>query len=107
MLECVGAASSMQQAAQVVRPGGSIGYVGVPHGPAESGLAIMSLFFKNVPFRGGPAPVRPYMKDLRPDMLDGTLDPSRVFDMTVDIDGIPAGYAAIDERKALKVLVKV
>ncbi|MEZ6183469.1 MAG: zinc-dependent alcohol dehydrogenase family protein [Planctomycetota bacterium] len=106
VLECVGASSSMQQAIQLVRPGGSIGYVGVPHGPAESGLDVMSLFFKNASFRGGPAPVRAYMKELMADVLEGTLDPSPVFDMTVDLAGIPAGYAAMHERKALKVLVK-
>lgn len=106
VLECVGSASSMQQAIQVVRPGGSIGYVGVPHGSAEEGLDIMALFFKNATFRGGPAPVRAYMKELMADVLEGTLDPSPVFDMRVDLDGIPEGYAAMDERRALKVLVK-
>lgn len=107
VLECVGAASSMQQAIQVVRPGGTIGYVGVPHGPAKSGVDIMSLFFKNATLRGGPAPVRAYMKELMADVLEGTLDPSPVFDMTVDLDGVPAGYAAMDKREALKVLVKL
>ena len=96
----------MGQAIQMVRPGGAIGYVGVPHGVADGGLDIMGLFFKNVTFRGGPAPVRAYMKELMADVLEGTLDPSPVFDMTVDLDGIPDGYAAMHERKALKVLVK-
>jgi threonine dehydrogenase-like Zn-dependent dehydrogenase len=105
VLECVGSASSMQQAIQVVRPGGTIGYVGVPHGPAEEGIDIMSLFFKNATFRGGPAPVRAYMKELMADVLEGTLDSSPVFDMRVGLDGIPEGYAAMHERKALKVLV--
>jgi alcohol dehydrogenase len=107
VLECVGSSSAMTQAIAVVRPGGAIGYVGVPHGPAESGLDIMSLFFKNATFRGGPAPVRAYMKELMADVLEGTLDPSPVFDMTVDLDGIPAGYAAMHKREALKVLVKL
>ncbi|MEQ9500734.1 MAG: zinc-dependent alcohol dehydrogenase family protein [Deltaproteobacteria bacterium] len=106
VLECVGSASSMNQAVQLVRPGGTIGYVGVPHGPAESGLDIMGLFFKNATLRGGPAPVRAYMQELMADVLEGTLDPSPVFDMTVDIDGIPAGYAAMHNRESLKVLVK-
>ena len=106
VLECVGSASSMQQAIQLVRPGGAIGYVGVPHGPAEQGLDIMSLFFKNATFRGGPAPVRAYMKELMDDVLEGTLDPSPVFDKRVDLAGIPEGYAAMHEREALKVLVK-
>jgi threonine dehydrogenase-like Zn-dependent dehydrogenase len=101
VLECVGSASSMQQAIQVVRLGGSIGYVGVPHGPAAEGLDIMSLFFKNATFRGGPAPVRAYMQELMADVLEGALDPSPVFDLRVDLDGIPAGYEAMHERKAL------
>lgn len=106
VLECVGSAGSMQQAIKVVRPGGAIGYVGVPHGVASEGLDIMGMFFKNITFRGGPAPVRAYMHELMDDVLEGTLDPSPVFDMTVDLDGIPAGYAAMDKREALKVLVK-
>lgn len=105
VLECVGSASSMQQAIGVVRPGGTIGYVGVPHGPAQEGLDIMGLFFKNAVLRGGPAPVRAYMKELMADVLEGTLDPSPVFDMRVGLDGIPEGYAARHERRALKVLV--
>lgn len=107
VLECVGSSSSMQQAIQVVRPGGAIGYVGVPHGPAQDGLDIMSMFFKNIAFRGGPAPVRAYMEELMADVLDGEFDPSGVFDMVVDLDGIPDGYAAMHERRALKVMVKL
>lgn len=107
VLECVGNSSAMQQAIQVVRPGGNIGYVGVPHGPAEDGLDIMSLFYKNASFRGGPAPVRAYMEELMEDVLQGTLDASPVFDMRVDLEGIPEGYAAMHERRALKVMVKL
>ncbi len=106
VLECVGSTSAMNQAIQLVRPGGSIGYVGVPHGPAHDGLNIMTLFFKNVSFRGGPAPVRAYMEELMADVLDGKLDPAPVFDKTVGLDGIPEGYAAMHNREALKVLVK-
>jgi len=107
VLECVGAASSMDTAIQVARPGGAIGYVGVPHGVAEKGLDIMEMFFKNLTLRGGPAPVRAYMTELMDDVLSGRLDPSPVFDMTVDLDGVPGGYAAMDKREALKVLIKV
>jgi alcohol dehydrogenase len=107
VLECVGAASSMDMAIQVARPGGTIGYVGVPHGPAEKGLNIMGLFFANLTLRGGPAPVRAYMTELMSDVLAGSLDPSPVFDMTVDLAGIPEGYAAMDERRALKVFVRM
>ncbi|NVB37703.1 zinc-dependent alcohol dehydrogenase family protein [Pseudenhygromyxa sp. WMMC2535] len=106
VLECVGAHSSMATAIRVARPGGTIGYVGVPHGVAEEGLDIMGLFFGNLTLRGGPAPVRAYMRELMDDVLEGTLDPSPVFDMRVDIEGIPDGYAAMNERKALKVLVQ-
>jgi alcohol dehydrogenase len=61
----------------------------------------------NLTLRGGPAPVRAYMRELMDDVLAGTLDPSPVFDMRVDLDGVPEGYAAMDARRALKVLVKL
>ena len=107
VLECVGAVSAMDMAIQVARPGGTIGYVGVPHGVAEEGLNVWGLFYDNLTLRGGPAPVRAYMNELMEDVLAGTLDPSPVFDMTVDLDGVPKGYAAMDEREAIKVFVKV
>jgi threonine dehydrogenase-like Zn-dependent dehydrogenase len=107
VLECVGAKASMDQAIQVARPGGTIEYVGVPHGSQAEGLDVMAMFFKHLTLRGGGAPARAYMKELMDDVLAGTLDPSPVFDMTVDLDGIPDGYAAMDERRALKVLIKV
>ena len=97
----------MDLAIQVTHPGGTIGYVGVPHGVAEAGLDIMGLFFGSRTLRGGPAPVRAHMAELMQDIIAGTIDPSPVFDMTVDLDGVPAGYAAMDSREALKVLVKV
>lgn len=107
VMECVGTTPAMDIAIRVTRPGGTIGYVGVPHGPAEDGLDVMRLFFANLTLRGGPAPVRAYMQELMADVLAGTLDPSPVFDMRVDLDGVPDGYAAMDGRRALKVLVKV
>lgn len=107
VLECVGATSAMETAIQVARPGGSIGYVGVPHGPAQDGFDIMTMFFKQLTLRGGGAPVRAYMPELMKDVLAGKLDPSPVFDLTVDLDGVPAGYAAMDKREALKVFVKM
>jgi threonine dehydrogenase-like Zn-dependent dehydrogenase len=106
VLECVGNTSAMALAVQVVRPGGAIGYVGLPHGPAQEGIDFMTLFFKNAILRGGPAPVRAYMEELMADVLAGRLDPSPVFDMRVDLDGIPAGYTAMHEREAVKVLVR-
>jgi threonine dehydrogenase-like Zn-dependent dehydrogenase len=81
--------------------------VRTPIGVAEAGFSVMDLFFKNVSLRGGPAPVRAYMKELMEDVLDGTLDPSPVFDMEVGLDGVPDGYTAMNERRALKVMVTI
>lgn len=105
VLECVGAESSLETAAQIVRPGGNIGYVGVPH--IESADFINQMFFKNVSFEGGPAPVRNYLEELMEDVLQGTLDPSPVLDKTVDLEGVPEGYEAMDEREAIKVMVRL
>lgn len=106
VLECVGAASAMETAVAVCRPGGTIGYVGVPHGVDEEGLALYELFGDNIALRGGIAPVRAYAEDLMADVLGGTLDPSPVFTRTVDLDGVPEGYRAMDDREAIKVLVR-
>ncbi|SDM46073.1 alcohol dehydrogenase [Halogranum gelatinilyticum] len=106
VLECVGAASAMETAAGIARPGGTVGYVGVPHG-LDGGLDVFSFFGKNVSLRGGVAPVRAYAEELMADVLQGTLDPSPVFTKTVDLDGVPEGYRAMDEREAVKVLVEL
>jgi len=106
VLECVGAASSMETAVDVCRPGGTVGYVGVPHGVDEEGLDLYGMFGKNVGLRGGVAPVRAYVEELMADVLQGTLDPSPIFTKTVDLEGVPEGYRAMDERDAIKVLVK-
>jgi alcohol dehydrogenase len=105
VLECVGAQSALETAAQVVRPGGNIGYVGVPH--VESPEFVEQLFFKNASFTGGPAPVRAYAEELMTDVVQGTLDPSPIFTKTVDLDDVPEGYRAMDEREAVKVMVKL
>jgi threonine dehydrogenase-like Zn-dependent dehydrogenase len=105
VLECVGTESAMATACAVARPAGTIGYVGVPYG-ARAGLDLRRMFSENIALRGGVAPVRAYMDELLKDVLAGTLDPSPVFDLTVDLDGVPRGYAAMDDRTALKVLVK-
>jgi alcohol dehydrogenase len=102
--ECVGASSSMNDAIGMVRPGGTVGYVGVPHGVDD--FDLMGLFRDNVTLRGGVAPVRAYADELMADVLGGTLDPSPVFTHTVDLDGVPEGYRLMDEREAVKVLVK-
>ena len=107
VLECVGAASAMETAIEVCRPGGTVGYVGVPYGVADDGLDVFSLFSDNISLRGGVAPVRAYAEALLADVLGGTLDPSPVFTKTVDLDGVPEGYRAMDEREAIKVLVRI
>jgi len=106
VLECVGAASSMETAIEVCRPGGTIGYVGVPLGVEEEGLDLHSMFGANISLRGGVAPVRAYAEELMADVLQGTLDPSPIFTKTVGMDGVPDGYRAMDDREAIKVLVK-
>ncbi|QAU13014.1 IMP dehydrogenase [Halorubrum sp. BOL3-1] len=106
VMECVGAASAMNTAIDVVRPGGTVGYVGVPYGVDDEGLDVFGLFGKNVTLAGGVAPVRAYAEELMADVLQGTLDPSPVFTETVDLDGVPEGYRMMDEREAIKVLVK-
>jgi alcohol dehydrogenase len=96
----------MDTAVGVARPGGTIGYVGVPYGVDEDGMDLFGMFGDNVALRGGVAPVRAYIEDLMADVLGGTLDPSPVFTKTVDLDGVPEGYRAMDEREDIKVLVK-
>jgi hypothetical protein len=103
-LECVGTAQSMEQAIESVRPGGRVGYVGVPAGGAE--LPIRELFGRNVAVGGGVAPVRAYLDDLLPDVLAGAIDPGRVFDLTLPLGEVADGYRAMDERRAIKVLLR-
>lgn len=105
VMECVGTKESMDTAVAIARPGGSIGYVGVPHGSEQ--LNLERLFSSNIALRGGSAPVRAYLPELLADVLVGRLDPSPVLDLTVDLDGVPAGYAAMDQRKAMKVMVRL
>ncbi|MFE4481399.1 MULTISPECIES: zinc-dependent alcohol dehydrogenase family protein [Streptomycetaceae] len=103
VLECVGTAQSMRQALHSARPGGSVGFVGVPHGVAVDG---QELFFSHVGLRGGPAPVRRYLPDLIERVLAGSIDPGKVFDLTVPLDQVAEGYRAMDERRAIKALLK-
>lgn len=104
VLECVGTTPSMALASAIARPGGTIGYVGVPFGTKE-GLDVRRLFSNNIALRGGVAPVRQYLPELLADVVAGKLDPSPVLDLTVDLDGVPRGYAAMAARKAIKVMV--
>ena len=103
VLECVGLDQSMETAIGVARPGGAIGRVGVPQDQAIP--ASLPAFFGNVTIGGGPAPVRAYIDELLPDILDGTIEPGRVFDRTVDLDGVPDGYRAMNQRESIKVMV--
>jgi threonine dehydrogenase-like Zn-dependent dehydrogenase len=105
VIEAVGTEQSMRTAVAITRDGGAIGYVGVPHG-SGTGLDLGDMFDRNIALRGGVAPVRSYIEELLPDVLDGSVDPAPVFDLTVGLDGVPDGYRAMDERTALKVLVK-
>lgn len=105
VLECVGTASAMTTAIRIARPGGTVGYVGLPHGGTE-GLDMFRLFLQNITLRGGVAPVRAYIPALMQDVLAGSLDPSPVLNMHVGLDGVPDGYKAMDERTAVKVMVR-
>lgn len=105
VLECVGSVDSLTSAIHIARPGGHIGYVGVPH-HAEP-LDLQPMFLKNVSLNGGVAPVRSYLEDLLVDVLAGRLDPSPILDQEVTLDQVPAGYAAMDSRQATKVLVRM
>ncbi|WP_116953207.1 alcohol dehydrogenase catalytic domain-containing protein [Jiangella endophytica] len=105
VLEAVGHVPAYDQAVGVVRPGGVISRVGVPQ-YEEAPVGFGSLFGPNITLTGGPAPVRAYADRLLPAVLDGTVDPGRVFDRTVDLDDVATAYAAMDERTALKVAVR-
>ncbi|MBS1879577.1 MAG: zinc-dependent alcohol dehydrogenase family protein [Actinobacteria bacterium] len=104
VLECVGLDASTQTAVEVARPGGAVGRVGVPQ--EETMAGGRGSFYANVTIAGGPAPVRAYIEELLPDILDGAIEPGRVFDRTVDLGGVPDGYRAMNEREALKVMVR-
>jgi hypothetical protein len=106
VLECVGTESSMAQAIGVARPGGAVGYVGVPYG-AAAGINLGRMFSHNITLRGGVAPVRKYIPELLADVMAGKLDPGPVLDLAVDLDGVPRGYEAMDKRSATKVMVKL
>jgi threonine dehydrogenase-like Zn-dependent dehydrogenase len=104
VLEAVGHLPAYEQSYGIVRPGGVISRVGVPQ-YEEAPVGFGSLFGKNVTLTGGPAPVRAYLEAAIQEVLDGEIDPGRVFDRTVGLDDIPAAYAAMDAREALKVMV--
>jgi threonine dehydrogenase-like Zn-dependent dehydrogenase len=103
-LECVGLDQSTSTAIGIVRPGGAVGRVGVPQD--EQMPASRPAFYNNVTVAGGPAPVRAYVEELLPDILDGRIQPGRVFDRVLGLEEVPDGYAAMDRREALKVMVR-
>ena len=104
VLECVGSKQSMDQAIRSTRPGGMVGYVGAPNGGPE--LPVRPLFNRNVGVNGGVAPVRGYIEQLLPDVRSGAIQPGRVFDLELPLRDAAAAYAAMDERRAVKVLLR-
>ena len=103
VLECVGTNDAMATAFAVARPGSMVGFVGVPHGVE---LPIRRMFQKNVGLLGGMAPVRRYLPELLELVTSGRIDPGRVFDATLPLDQVAEGYRAMDERRAIKVLIE-
>src|SRR5829696_5990213 len=103
VLECVGTQESMMQAIKATRPGGYVGYVGVPHGVSLDG---QQLFFSHVHLHGGPAPVRKYLPKLIDLVFNGTINPGKVFDLVLPLAQVAEGYRAMDERRAIKTLLR-
>jgi len=103
VLECVGTQESMMQAISATRPGGSVGYVGVPHGVELNGE---QLFFSHVHLHGGPAPVRRYLPELIDLVWNRKINPGKVFDLTLPLEQVAEGYRAMDERRAIKTLLQ-
>jgi threonine dehydrogenase-like Zn-dependent dehydrogenase len=104
-LECVGTGQSVATALAITRPGSMVGIVGAPHG--VDGSIANTIVFRNVGLRGGVAPARAYIPELLDDVLEGRINPGRVFDFETDLDHVAAGYKAMDERRAIKSLVRV
>ena len=102
VLECVGTDDSVVQALRSARPGAMVGWVGVPH---VTDLPQQHMFWRNVGLRGGPAPVRAYLPDLMQRVLDGRIEPGKVFDLTLPLSEVAEAYAAMDERRAIKTLL--
>src|SRR3989440_2640936 len=104
-LECVGTGESVATALAITRPGSMVGIVGVPHGVDPS--IADTIVFRNVGLRGGVAPARAYIPELLDDVLEGRINPGRVFDFETDLDGVAEAYAAMDERRAIKSLLRI
>src|SRR6059058_4495919 len=104
VLECVGLEQSELTAIEIARPGGAVGRVGVPQDDTMRGS--QPAFYNNVTVSGGPAPVRAYIEELLPDVLEGRIEPGRVFDRVARLDEVPDGYRAMNEREAIKVMIE-
>lgn len=104
VLECVGLEQSTITALKIVRPGGAIGRVGLPQ---QTVIPLSKeSFFDNVTIAGGPAPVRAYIEELLPDVMEGRIEPGRVFDRVTNLDGVPDGYRAMNDRESIKVMIQ-
>ena len=104
VLECVGYEQSMHTALGIVRPGGTVGRVGVPQ--HETIPAGGNTFYGNITISGGPAPARAYIEELLPDVMEGRIEPGRVLDRVVPLEEVPDGYRAMDQREAIKVMIE-
>jgi threonine dehydrogenase-like Zn-dependent dehydrogenase len=103
VLECVGHGESMATALGIARAGGAVGRVGVPQ--HDEMPQAKTTFYRNVTIAGGPAPVRAYIEELIPDVLEGRIQPGKVFDHVTNLDGVPDGYRAMNDRKSIKVMI--
>ena len=104
-LECVGTGQSLETAMAIARPGSVVGVVGAPHGVDFP--VVDRVVFRNVGLRGGVAPARAYIPELLPYVLEGRINPGRVFDFETNLDGIVQAYEAMDERRAIKSLIRM
>src|SRR5438034_5623188 len=104
VLECVGLEQSELTAIEIARPGGAVGRVGVPQD--ETMPASRPAFYNNISVSGGPAPVRAYIEELLPDVLEGRIEPGRVFDRVIGLEDVPDGYRAMNDREAIKVMIE-
>lgn len=105
VVEAVGNQESLELAVSVARPGGTVSFVGVPHGVEQ--VPVETIFYNHITLRGGPAPVRAYLPELIANLETGRIDPSPVLDLTLPLSRVAEGYAAMDERRAIKVLLSV
>jgi threonine dehydrogenase-like Zn-dependent dehydrogenase len=104
VLECVGSEEALNLSVNIARPGGMVGFVGAPHGSGQ--IPMRRMFAKNIGLRGGLAPARAYLPELLNEVLAGRLDPSPILDLSVSLDEVATSYAAMDQRRAIKVMVR-